>query len=159
MTATSSTLGMQFDPDKLDGVEEALARLGFAPGREDGFAAYGPECECTRFFELRKVPRAKTWRKKLAAEVRMVFEAHHAVLGELHLIARAGASVTHSEWRVLRYPNLGIRRDLKGVEEADAQMLTIGGKHRPVVIREETMPPSAFIDTRAYGALGHGVVD
>ena len=159
VTATSVTLGWEFDPDKLDGVAEALASLGFKPGREDDYRTYGPECECTRFFELKKVPAAKTWRNKLAADVRKLFEEHHTTLGELHLITRSNATVTHSQWRVLRYPNLGIRRDLKGVDTPGAKMVTLNGKSRPVVIEVETMPTREFAGTSAYCSLGHGSIE
>jgi hypothetical protein len=159
VTATSVTLGMEFDPDKLDFVAHALGKLGFEPGREDRFTTYGPECECTRFFKLKKVPTARTWHIKLASDVHKLFEEHHTTLGELHLITRTGATVTHAEWRVLRYPNLGIRRDLKGVEDPDARMVSIGGKQRPVVMKQETMPVSAFASTNAFNVIDHGEMD
>ena len=155
VTATSLTLGKEFDPDKLDGVVESLHKLGFVTGRDDVYADDGPLCECIRFFELKKVPRTKTWPNKLAADVRRLFDEHHTALGQLHLITRVGDAVTHREWRVLRYPNLGIRRDLAGAEPG-SKVVTLGGKQRPVVINEQTMSPAGFADTRAYRTLGHG---
>lgn len=133
VTITITTL-QEFDADIIDRSYPDLQAIGFAfEDREVKCSHHGCEMDETHFLQL-TAPKGETY-EELLDKVWSVYAKHHADFNWFNVLIMTPKTLHYHQWRVFRFPNLGIMRSLDTVKdkpEGEVLMEKMAGKMRPM---------------------------